>query len=341
MDIDVTIMEKDLRRAGLLAAAAETAGHGGVWCTEAGVDPFLQAYEAVRSTSTVKVGTAIAVALARTPMTVAYSAWNLAHSSDGRFTLGLGSQVKAHVERRYSMPWHQPVAQMREFVLAVRAIFESWRTGARLSFEGDFYTHTLMSPFWVPAEHRHEIPVWVAAVGPKMMRMAGEVADGVLLHTFTTRDYLENVSYPEIDEGCAAIGRGTSDVALSIPLFMAMGDTEEELLARRAEVARQLAFYASTPSYRPVLDRLGQGELQPELTALSKSGRWDEMSGLIGDDLLDRFSISGTPEQMPELARVHLGPRVDRVTSYFGWPVSDADRLSSILTNFTTAKGAA
>ena len=339
MDIDVSVMEKDLRRAGDLAAAAESAGHSGIWCTEAGVDPFLQAYEAVRRTATARVGTAIAVALARTPMTVAYTAWGLADMAGGRFVLGLGSQVKAHIERRYSMPWHQPVAQMREFVLATRAIFDSWRTGARLDVQGTYYTHTLMSPFWVPAHHEHEIPIWVAAVGPKMMRMAGEVADGVLLHAFTTRPYLEATCFPAIDAGAAAAGRDGSGVEFSMPLFMAMGDTEEELRSMRADVARQLAFYASTPSYRPVLDQLGYGDLQPELTALSKAGRWAEMAGLIDDNLLDHFSISGTPEQMPALARDHVGDRVNRVTSYFGWPVADPDRLAAILASFRQQKG--
>jgi probable F420-dependent oxidoreductase len=339
VDIDVSLMEKNLRQAGNLAADAELAGHAGIWCTEAGVDPFLQAHEAINRTKHVRVGTAIAVALARTPMTVAYSAWGLSDLSGGRFTLGLGSQVKAHIERRYSMPWKSPVGQMREFVLATRAIFDSWRTGSRLDFQGEYYTHTLMSPFWVPSHHEHEIPIWVAAVGPKMMTMAGEVADGVLLHTFTTREYLEQTCFPAIDSGAAATGRDISGLEFSIPLFMAMGDTEEELASMRADVRKQLAFYASTPSYRPVLDQIGYGELQPELTVLSKEGRWDDMTGLIDEPLLQHFSISGTPEQMPALAREHLGGRVGRITSYFGWPVADRERLADILSGFQQEKG--
>lgn len=341
MDIDVTLMEKDLRQAGRLAAAGERSGHSGVWCTEAGVDPFLQAYEAISATRRIQVGTAIAVALARTPMTVAYSAWGLADRSDGRFVLGLGSQVKAHIERRYAMPWLDPVGQMREFVEAVKAIFNAWRTGERLDYRGEYYQHTLMSPFWTPAPHEHRIPLWLAAVGPRMTRMAGEGADGVLLHTFTTRQYLDEVTVPALAEGAARTGRDPDDIELSIPLFMAMGDTDEELAGMRSEVARQLAFYASTPAYRPVLELSGRGEVQPELTALSKAGRWDEMSRLVDDELLDLFAISGKPEQMPELARAHLGSRVGRVTSYFGWPVSDPDRLAAILASFTDEKGAA
>jgi probable F420-dependent oxidoreductase len=265
---------------------------------------------------------------------VAYSAWTLADVSDGRFTLGLGSQVKAHIERRYSMPWHHPVAQMREFALGLRAIFEAWREDSPLNFRGDYYTHTLMSPFWVPTHHEWEIPVWIAAVGPKMMRMAGEVADGILLHSFVTGRYLEEVCLPAIAEGSKGVGRDPAKMDFSIPLFMAMGDTEEGLASMRDQVRRQLAFYASTPAYRPVLDQIGYGELQPELTALSKRGEWTEMSGLIDDELLKQFSVSGTPEQMPALARAHLGERVTHLTSYFGWPVEDPDRLAAILQDF-------
>lgn len=340
MFADFSLMEKDLRRSGVLASDAERDGFGGVWCTETGADPFLQAYEAVRQTSTITVGTAIAVALARNPMTVAYSAWNLSDVSGGRFILGLGSQVKAHIERRYSMPWNRPVEQMREFVLATRAIFHAWRTGERLNFEGTHYTHTLMSPFWVPSPHEHEIPIWVAAVGPKMMEMAGFAADGVLLHTFTNAAYLERTAFPALDAGLRDAHREGDALEMSIPLFMVMGDTEEELARRRAEVAKQLAFYASTPSYRPVLDAIGYGELQPELTVLSKRGDWDEMSALVDDDLLAHFAITGTPEDMPKLARAHLGPRIQRVTSYFGWPISDPDRLQAILAGFTRSKEA-
>jgi probable F420-dependent oxidoreductase len=338
MHIDITLMEKDLLVAGGLAEDAQRAGHHGVWCTETGVDPFLQAFEAIRRTDDVMVGTAIAVALARNPMTVAYSAWNLSQASGGRFILGLGSQVKPHIERRYSMPWKSPVGQMREFMLATRAIFESWRTGAKLNFEGEYYTHTLMSPFWAPTPHEHEIPIWSAAVGPRMMEMAGSAADGVLLHTFTNRAYLEKVAYPAMDRGFAEAGRTGSPLEMSIPLFMAMGDTDQELEEQRAQVAKQLAFYASTPAYKPVLDAVGYGELQPELTAMSKRGEWDAMTGLITSDLLDHFSISGAPEQMPALARQHLGDRVNRVTSYFGWPIADADRLKDILASFADQK---
>lgn len=334
MRIDTTLIEKDLIRSGDLAVAAEKAGHDTVWCTETGLDPFLQAYEVGRRTETVATGTAIAVALARNPMTVAYSAWNIAQVSQGRFTLGIGSQVKAHIERRYSMTWDRPVSQMREFILATRAIWESWRTGERLDFQGDHYTHTLMSPFWAPMQHDYRIPIHVAAVGPRMVEMACNVADGILLHAFTNPAYLDKVTFPAIDAGLSAAGRTASSLDVSIPMFMAMGDTDEEIETRQKEIAAQLAFYASTPSYRPVLDAIGYGDLQPELTAMSKSGQWEKMSSLVSAELLDHFSISGRPEQMPSLARAHLGERANRTSSYYGWPVSDPDRLKEIFADF-------
>lgn len=334
MRIDTTLVEKNLLTSGELAVAAETAGFDRVWCTETGVDVFLQAYEAARRTQTVEVGTAIAVALARNPMTVAYTAWGIAAASQGRFTVGLGSQVKPHIERRFSMPWVQPVGQMREFVLALRAIWESWRTGEPLSFEGQYYTHTLMSPFWAPQPHEHRIPIHLAAVGPKMVELAAEFADGIILHTFTNKKYLETVTYPAIQRGLEKSGRTMDDLEISIPLFMVMGDTDEELLVQRDKVAAQIAFYASTPSYRPVLEAIGLGELQPDLTAFSKSGDWARAIEILPDDIVDQFAIQGRPEDMPALARTRLGDTVGRTSSYYGWPPMPVDRLRGIASMF-------
>ena len=334
MKIDITLLERDIREAGHVAARAEAAGHSAAWATEAGHDPFLQAYSAIERTTSIDIGTAIAVAFARTPMTVAYSAWNLAQVSDGRFILGLGSQIKPHIEKRYSMPWGKPVDRMREFLVALDAIWTSWRTGEPLDHRGEYYTHRLMSPFWVPSPHEHKIPVYLAAVGPRMTELAGERCDGILMHAFTNRQFLESVALPALDRGIESAGKSVADVEVSLPLFMIMGDTDEELAARRSEAARQLAFYGSTPAYAPVFDAVGYGDVQPELTALSKRGEWDAMADLFNDDLLGHFAITGTPEQMPELARRHVGPRVQRTSSYFGWPIDDPDRLRAIFDQF-------
>lgn len=336
MKIDVTLLDKDIRVAGRAAGEAEGRGHDAAWATEAGQDPFLQALMAVERTATLEVGTAIAVAFARTPMTVATSAWNLADASDGRFRLGLGSQVKAHIEKRYSMPWGHPVDRMREFITATHAIWRSWRTGDRLDHRGEHYTHRLMSPFWMPNQHDHSIPIYLAAVGPKMTELAGELCDGVLMHAFTNRSYVESVSLPALEAGAAAGGRDATAVEVSLPLFMVMGDTEEQLVTRRHEAAKQLAFYGSTPAYRPVLDAVGYGDLQVELTARSKRGEWEAMADLVTAEVFEHFAVLGAPEEMPKLAKEHLGPRVQRTSSYFGWPVDDVDRLRAIITDFHT-----
>ena len=334
MRIDTTLVEKDLFISGERAIAAEAAGLDRVWCTETGVDVFLQAYEISRATENIEVGTAIAVALARNPMTVAYTAWSIADVSGGRFTLGLGSQVRTHIERRFSMPWTKPTNQMREFVLALRAIWESWRTGERLSFEGEHYSHTLMNDFWTPKPHNHRIPIHLAAVGPKMVEMAAEVADGIILHSFTNRAYLESVTFPAIERGLARSGRTMNDLEISIPLFMIMGDTAEEIAARRKQVAMQLAFYGSTPSYLPVLDAIGMADLQPELAALSKAGDTQRILDAIPSEFIDQFAVQGRPEEMSTLARAHLGDQVTRTSSYFGWPAVSSDRLRKIAAGF-------
>lgn len=334
MRIDLTLIEKDLLLSGRRAVEAETIGLDAVWCTETGSDSLLQAYEVARSTSTIGVGTAITVALARSPMTVAYSAWGISEASGGRFTLGLGTQVKSHIERRFSMPWSKPVGRMREYVSALRAIWDSWRTGEPLSFEGEHYSHTLMSPFWAPHPMDHKIGIHLAAVGPAMLEMAAEVADGIILHAFTNPAYLEAVTYPAIERGLVRSGRTFADIELSLPLFMAMGDSDEEIAERSRKVLAQLAFYASTPAYRPVLDAIGYGDLQPTLSALTRSGDWDALSRAVPADFLHHFAIAGRPEDMPALAHTRLGTRPQRTSSYYGWPKGDPARLASIFADF-------
>lgn len=333
MNVDLLLLDKDIRAAGTSAARAEALGHHAVWATEAGHDVFLQALTAVHATDRIPVGTAIAVAFARTPMTVAHAAWDLAQASDGRFVLGLGSQVRAHVERRFSMPWDKPLPQMRDFINATRAIWDAWRNDDALRYEGTHYTHTLMSPFWAPAHHDHKIPIHLAAVGPRMIELAGELCDGVVLHAFTNSAYLTEVVRPSLDAGRARSLR-SDDIEVSLPVFMVMGDSDEQLAARRTEATAQIAFYGSTPAYRPVLDAVGYGELQPELAGLAKAGKWDLMSALVTDEVFDHFALAGTPEEMPGKVAARFGSTVSRVSSYLGWPIEDPDRLQDILAQF-------
>jgi probable F420-dependent oxidoreductase len=275
------------------AAAAEKAGYAGVWTSEIKHDPFLALGLASVATDTIELGTAIALAFARNPMSMAVQANDLQLLSRGRLLLGLGSQIKPHITRRFGMPWSHPAPRMREFIQALRAIWACWHDGTRLNFRGDFYTHTLMTPFFDPGPNPHGAPkVLLAGVGEAMTAVAGEVADGFLCHGFTTERYLREVTGPAL-----ARGRG-GDLAgfeVSGSPFVATGRTDEELAAACRGVREQIAFYGSTPAYRGVLERHGWGELSDELHGLSLQGRWRDMGAAIDDDVLHAFAVVAEP----------------------------------------------
>ncbi|KAA9108212.1 TIGR03617 family F420-dependent LLM class oxidoreductase [Microbacterium rhizomatis] len=334
MKIDMGLIGASSVECGPIAADAERRGFDAVWASESVTDAFLQSQAALLSTSRLTVGTAIAVAFARNPMSTAYAAWDLAGMSQGRFVLGLGSQIQAHIERRFSMPWSAPAARMRDYLLALDAIFTSWREGTRLDYQGAVYQHTLMTPTFTPKHHDHRIPVMIAAVGERMTALGAELCDGLLLHGMTTSAYLDDVTLPAVERGLAASGRSRDAVELYVPLFLVMGDTEEQVAEVTRKTREQIAFYASTPAYSRVLDTVGYGDLQPELQALSRQGRWADMAHLIDDDLLDAIAVTGSPDDMPELCKARFGGRVDRISSYYGWPVDDPDRLAGILSRF-------
>lgn len=336
MKIDMGMIGASGAACGPIAADAENAGFDGVWASESVTDAFLQSQAALLTTREVTVGTAIAVAFARSPMSTAYLAWDLAAMSDGRFVLGLGSQIQAHIERRFSMPWSAPIGRMRDYLLALDAIFTAWRDGTRLDYQGEHYQHTLMTPVFTPHHHEHRIPTMIAAVGAKMTELGGELCDGLLLHGMTTQAYLDEVTLPALQRGLATSGRDRSEVSLYCPLFMVMGDTEEELAESARATREQIAFYASTPAYKAVLDTVGYGDLQPELQAMSREGRWAEMGDRIEDDLLHEIALVGRPEDMPRLCHERFGGRLDRVSSYFAWPSEDPDRLRDILVGFAS-----
>lgn len=334
MKIDMGMIGASGIECGPLAATAEAEGFDAAWSSESVTDAFLQSQAALMTTSRLTVGTAIAVAFARNPMSTAYAAWDLAGMSGGRFILGLGSQIQAHIERRFSMPWSSPATRMRDYLLALDAIFTAWRDGTRLDYQGPIYQHTLMTPVFTPHHHEHRIPLMIAAVGERMTALGAELCDGLLLHGMTTTSYLDDVTLPAVARGLATSGRERTALELSVPLFLVMGDTEEQVAEAAQKTREQIAFYASTPAYVGVLESVGQGALQPELQALSRQGRWKEMADLIDQDLFDAIALTGTPDEMPELCRARFGGRVDRVSSYYGWPVDDRDRLHEILARF-------
>jgi probable F420-dependent oxidoreductase len=307
-----------------LAADLERRGYAGIWAAEIDHDPFLLLHAAGRATERVTTGTAIAVAFARSPMTVALTAHDLQRYSRGRFVLGLGTQIKAHVERRYSMPWSAPAARMREYIGALRAIWAAWQDGTPLRFEGEFYRHTLMTPMFSPPAHEWGgPPVHLAAVGPLMTRLAGEVADGLLVHGFTTARYLRERTLPALEEGLATGGRTRADVTVSLPGLVVSGRTDAERAEAAAAVKATIAFYGSTPAYRPVLELHGWERLADELHALSvgrREDKWLAMASLVDDEVLETFAVVADPDDVAPRVHERFDGMVDRFSVYASYP---------------------
>lgn len=307
------MLSANLDQAPQAIAELEARGYDTAFSAEINNDPFFPLVLAAEHSETIALTTSISVAFARNPMTMANLAWDLNQYARGRFTLGLGSQIKPHITRRFSMPWSRPAARMREFILAMQAIWTCWETGGKLAFEGEFYQHNLMTPMFVPTDATYGGPaVNLAAVGPLMSEVAGEVANGMIAHTFTTEKYLRQVTLPAVERGLAKSGRSRAAFDISIPVMVVTGTSEEAYAQSRSMVQNQLAFYASTPAYRPVLELHGWGELQAEAHRLTREGRWQDMGELITDDILHTFAIvSEHIEQVPALLTQRYGSLVD------------------------------
>jgi probable F420-dependent oxidoreductase len=324
----------DLRKVAADAEEAEAAGYSGIWSFEGGHDPFLPLLLAAEHTREIELGTSIAVAFARNPMLLAHTGWDLQAYSGGRFILGLGSQIKPHITKRFSMPWSHPAPRMRELILAVRAIWDCWLNGTKLEFRGEFYTHTLMTPFFAP--DRKDLTdtgvpkVFLAGVGELMTEVAGEVCDGFICHGFSTERYLREVTLPALQRGRAKAGKTLEGFEIVGPSFVVTGGTEEELAAATAGTRQQIAFYGSTPAYRAVLDLHGWGGLQDELNKLSKQGQWVQMGDLIDDDILNTFAVVAEPEGVaPELRR-RYGGLIQRISFYAPYK-SNPERWQGII----------
>jgi probable F420-dependent oxidoreductase len=308
------------------AQRAEANGYDGVWSAETGHDPFLPIAIGAAATEKLEFGTGIAVAFARNPMNLAVLANDLQHLSKGRFILGLGSQIKPHITKRFSMPWSHPAPRMRELIMAMRAIWACWDTGEALNFRGEFYTHTLMTPFFNPGKNPYGNPkVLLAAVGELMTEVAGEAGDGLLVHGFTTERYLREVSLPALERGAAKAGKTRADLTVSYPGFLVTGATDADVAVADKAVRQQIAFYGSTPAYRPVLDLHGWGDLHPELNTLSKRGEWVKMGELIDDDVLDAFAVVCPIDQVATRVKARFGDVVDRFSFYAPYKIEPED----------------
>lgn len=295
-----------------LARRAESLGVAGLWSADVSHDPFLPLVVAAEHSDRLELGTAIAVAFARSPVSTAMTAWDLARLSRGRFILGLGSQVRAHVERRFGMTWSgRPVAQLREYVTIVRAAWEAWQHGSRPSIRGEFYRFTLMTPAFSPGPIEHPaIPIYLAGVGAGMVRLAGEVADGLIVHPLHSRSYLADVVRPAVAAGAAASGRLPDAVTFAASVILATNEAEI------AEARRTIGFYASTPSYRPVLEHHGWGDVADALAGHARHGRWDEMAAQVDDDMLGAFAVVCAPDDARAALDRHADGLIDRVAPY-------------------------
>ncbi|MCY4105463.1 MAG: TIGR03617 family F420-dependent LLM class oxidoreductase [Chloroflexi bacterium] len=327
MRFDATLIPPSLRRAGEIARAAEELGFAGVWTVDTAHNPFLPLALAAAETHRIQLGTAIAVAFPRSPMVMAQIAWDLAEQSQGRFILGLGTQVRAHIVRRFSSEWGPPVAKLRDYLAALRSIWQAWQEGGRLNHIGEFYRHTLMTTFFMPKPMPFaEIPIYIAGVNQGLAALAGEVCQGFHVHPFHTIPYLDQVVIPSIAEGAAKAGRNPAEVSLCCGCFVITGSSRAEIEINRERVREQIAFYASTPSYAVVLRIHGREDLAKRLSQMVREGRWQELPRQISDDFLAEVAVEAPPDELAGRLRERCAGRLQRVGYYFPYDPAESTK---------------
>lgn len=327
MKFDVTIFPDDLNKAADIARSVEDLGFDGLWTSETGHNPFLPLTHAAGATSRINIGTAVAIAFPRSPMVTAQIAWDLAAQSKGRFLLGLGTQVKQHITKRFGMDWTPPVPRLREYIEAMRAIWDSFQTGKPLRYVGEQYKLTLLTPFFSPgAISDPDIPIYIAGVNDGLCRLAGELCQGFHVHPFHTLRYLNELIIPSIEQGATKAGRSRSDVALSCAIFVVTGHNQEEIKNNSVYVRSQIAFYASTPSYSSVMEMHGWMDLHERLNLMSREGRWYEMGDLISDDMLNAFAVVAPVDELALAVKARYGGLLDRIGYYFPFIPDEADK---------------
>jgi len=331
MKVSITAPTEDPSRTSSLFAELEAVGYDRAFSFEAKHDPFLPLAVAAQHTTRIQLGTAIAIGFARTPMTLANLGWDLQAITEGRFSLGIGTQIAPHITQRFSMPWSDPVGRLREMVLAIRAIWDCWQTGAPLNHRGEHYTHTRMVPAFDPGPLSYRPPpILTAGFGPLITAVAGEVADGFLVHPLNTRRSLLELTVPALQVGCDRAGRSLSDLEITAVTIVVTGSTEESLVRSREAVRAQLAFYGSTPAYAPVFELSGRGDLHPELKRRAAAGEWAEMSTLIDDEFLEEVAVVGEPHTIAAQLRERLDGITDSV-SLVNNRAPDPDHFASIV----------
>ncbi len=326
MKFDVALNMPDLRTVPALAEQIEALGVDGLWTTETAHNPFLPLPLAIAHTSRLEVGTAIAVAFPRSPMVVAQIAWDLAAQSEGRFILGLGTQVRPHIVRRFSAVWDHPVPRLRDYIMALHAIWDCWQNHRPLRYKGDYYEFTLMTPFFAPEPLKKlDIPIYIAGVGPHLCKLAGELCQGFHVHAFHTPRYLREVTLPAITQGASSVGRTRADLQMTCGIFVVTGANEAEIAANVNMIKAQIAFYASTPSYEAVMQLHGWEAAASQLNEMSKRNRWAEMADVITDDMLHEFAVVAPYDQLAKRVRERYEGLLDRVAYYFPFESNGSD----------------
>ena len=338
MKVD-TGLPLDLAQVPAAAQKAEAMGYDGVITPETGHDPFLPLTIAAEHTERLELSTAVAIAFPHSPMSLAQTAWDIQKFSKGRMTVGLGTQVKGHIVRRYGMDWHPPGPRLRDYVLMMRAVWDSWQNGTRPSFEGKYYRYTLMTPFFSPGPIGVPMPkIHISAINPYNCRLVGQLCDGIKLHGFNTPKYLKEVILPNIQAGAKKAGRDLKEIEICGLGFIITGKNEEEIEKAKAPVRQQISFYASTRTYKPVLDIEGWGDLNQELFALSIEGKWQDMATRITDDMLEQFAVIGTYDEIVKKIKARSAGVIDRVT--FAIPTrtpDDEERLKEMIKELKAA----
>jgi probable F420-dependent oxidoreductase len=326
LDAALAVDATHLRDVARIARAAEQVGFGALWTPETQHNGFYPLLVAAEHTERIQLGTAVAIAFPRSPMVMAQNAWDLQAVSGGRFILGLGTQVKAHIERRYSTTWDAPVARLRDYIGALRAIWRAWQTGERLEYRGEYYQHTLMTPFFNPGPIAHpHVPIYIAGVNEGLARLAGEACDGFHVHPFHSVKYLNEVVRPQIAAAAERAGRPAADIALVSSVFAITGPNEAAIDATRALAREQIAFYASTPTYRVVLAAHGWEDVGEQLSRLAAMKRWSQMGALVTDEMLSVFAVQAPFDRIGQAIRARYDGVLDRVFSYLPYQPGELD----------------
>lgn len=339
MKFDSLLLVPNMNDISHVVQEAESLGFDGFFMAETNSDPFLSLTLGAEHTSKIELGTAIAVAFPRSPAILAMLAWNLAAFSNGRFILGLGTQVRAHNERRLGVKWEKPVRKMRETIEAIHAIWDTWQNGTKLDYQGEFFNLNLMTPFFTPPPLEHGMPpIYIAAVNELMLKLVGKRCDGVFIHSFHTHKYLTEYARPSIEKGLMQADRDWADVNLASVLFAVPTDGKKPASFYEQFVKQQISFYMSTPAYRIIVEMHGWEETAFKLSKMARSGQWDEMPALINDEMLDEIAISGTWSQLPHRAHERYDGLLDRIGYYIPFDPADGNEWQQTLTSFRELK---